>query len=138
MPADHGGYYRPADRAIRLAEGKAPNHSVHTLIHELAHALTAAERHGGGDEAIALDYAQEELAVEAVTYTVAGAIGLRVVGYAIPYLASWSEDADLAVIEDAAGLIDRFAKRIEDAVLPMAPDVSTPPDPQRGTAEVAA
>jgi hypothetical protein len=36
MPADHGGYYRPADRAIRLAEGKAPNHRVHTLIHEYA------------------------------------------------------------------------------------------------------
>jgi antirestriction protein ArdC len=138
MPADHGGYYRPADRAIRLAEDKAPNNSVHTLIHELAHALTAAERHGNGDQAIALDYAEEELVVEAVTYTVAGAIGLRVDGYAIPYLASWSEDTDLQVIEDAAGLIDRLAKRIEDAVLPMAPDASTPPDPQRGTAEVAA
>jgi hypothetical protein len=85
-----------------------------------------------------LDYAEEELVVEAVTYTVAGAIGLRVDGYAIPYLASWSEDTDLQVIEHAAGLIDRLAKRIEDAVLPMAPDASTPPDPQRGAAEVAA
>ena len=47
---------------------------------------------GNGDQAIALDYAKEELVVEAVTYAVAGAIGLRVDGYAIPYLASWSED----------------------------------------------
>jgi hypothetical protein len=37
-------------------------------------------------------------------------------GFAIPYLTSWSEDTDLAVIELAAGMIDRLAKRIEDAV----------------------
>ena len=40
--AGRGGYHRPADQAIGLAEGKAANHSVHTLIHELAHALLAA------------------------------------------------------------------------------------------------
>jgi hypothetical protein len=62
MPADRGGYYRPSDRAIRLAEGKAPNHSLHTLVHELAHALVAGERRAAQqDEPIALDYAQEEL-----------------------------------------------------------------------------
>jgi hypothetical protein len=126
MPADHGGYYRPADRAIRLAEGKAPNHGVHTLIHELAHARVAAERRDAENgDPIALDYTEEELVVEAVTYTVAGALGPRVDGYAIPYLALWSEDTDLAVIEDAAGLIDRLGKRIEDAVLPLAPEAST-------------
>jgi antirestriction protein ArdC len=112
MPAGHGGYYRPADRAIRLAEGKPANHSVHTLIHELAHALLAAQP----EEDLRLDYAHEELVVESVTYTVAGSLGLRVDGFAIPYLTSWSEDTDLEVIERAAGVIDRLAKRIEDAV----------------------
>ena len=111
MPAGRGGYYRPADKAIRLAEGKPANHSVHTLIHELAHALLAAQT----DDDVRLDYAQEELVVESITYTVAGALGLQVDGFAIPYLTSWSEDTDLAVIERAAGLIDRLAKRIEDA-----------------------
>jgi antirestriction protein ArdC len=120
MPAARGGYYRLSDRAIRLAEGKAPNHSAHTLIHELAHALVAAEREAdAGDPA--LDYAQEELVVESVTYTVAGALGLRVDDYAIPYLASWSQDTDLAVVEQAAGLIDRLAKRIEDSTIATAP-----------------
>jgi antirestriction protein ArdC len=120
MPAARGGYYRPSDRAIRLAEGKAPNHSAHTLIHELAHALVAAEREAdAGDPA--LDYAQEELVVESVTYTVAGALGLRVDDYAIPYLASWSQDTDLAVVEQTAGLIDRLAKRIEDSTIATAP-----------------
>jgi hypothetical protein len=36
-------------------------------------------------------------------------------------LASWSEDTDLAVVEQAAGLIDRLAKRIEDTALGAAP-----------------
>jgi hypothetical protein len=120
MPDGRGGYYRPSDRAIRLAEGKAPNHSVHTLIHELAHPLVAAEREAEAGD-MAFDYAQEELVVESVTYTVAGALGLRVDDYAIPYVASWSQDTDLAVIEQAAGLIDRLAKRIEDAALDAAP-----------------
>ena len=62
-----------------------------------------------------LDYAQEELVVESITYTVAGALGLPVDGFAIPYLTSWSEDTDLGVIERAARNIDRLAKRIEDA-----------------------
>jgi hypothetical protein len=90
---------------------------VHTHVHELAHALLAGEP----DDDLALDYAQEELVVESVTYTVAGALGLRVDGYAIPYLASWSQDTDLGVIEQAATLIDRLAKRIEDSVLPASP-----------------
>ncbi len=73
MPAGRGGYYRPADQAIGLAEGKAANHSVHTLIHELAHALLAAET----DDDEQLDSAQEELVVESITYTVAGTLGLH-------------------------------------------------------------
>jgi hypothetical protein len=59
--------------------------------------------------------------VDSVSYTVAGALGLRVDDYAIPYLASWSQDTDLAVIEQAAGPIDRLAKRIEDTALSAAP-----------------
>jgi hypothetical protein len=120
MPDGRGGYYRPSDRSIRLAEGKAPNHTVHTLIHELVHALIAAEHETEGGD-VAFSYAEEELVVESVTYTVAGALGLRVDDYAIPYLASWSQDTDLAIIEQAAGLIDRLAKRIEDAAIDAAP-----------------
>ena len=124
MPAGHGGYYRPADKAIRLAEGKPANHSVHTLIHELAHALLAAQT-----DDLRLDYAQEELVVESITYTVAGALGLPVDGFAIPYLTSWSENTDLAVIERAASTIDRLAKRIEDAADISARENNPPADP---------
>jgi antirestriction protein ArdC len=117
LPDGVGGYCRASDMTLGLAEGKPANHSVHTHVHELAHALLAAEP----DDDLALDYAQEELVAEAVTYTVVGTLGLRVDGYAIPYLTSWSQDTDLGVIEQAATLIDRLAKRIEDSVLPASP-----------------
>jgi hypothetical protein len=97
-----------------------------------------ARSYGASWRRIALDYAQEELVVESVTYTVAGALGLAVDGYTIPYLASWSEDADLAAIEDAAGLIDRLAKRIEDTVLPLALDASTASEPEHDATAVTA
>jgi hypothetical protein len=50
-------------------------------------------------------------------YTVCGTLGLDVAGYAIPYLASWSQDAQLDTIVFHAALIDRLARRIEDAAL---------------------
>ncbi len=37
-------------------------------------------------------------------------------GYAIPYLASWAETAELETIESTAALIDRLAKRIEQTL----------------------
>jgi hypothetical protein len=54
------------------------------------------------------------------------------------YLASWSEGTDLSVIEDAAGLIDRLAKRIEDTVLPFALDASTASEPEHDAEAVTA
>jgi hypothetical protein len=44
--------------------------------------------------------------------------------YSIPYLASWSQQAPLEIIERAAATVDRLARRIEDAVLPHRPEES--------------
>ena len=63
-----------------------------------------------------LAYAEGELVVESVAYTVCGSLGLDTAGYSIPYLASWSEVATLETIESVAHLIDRLARRIEDTV----------------------
>lgn len=46
-----------------------------------------------------------------------GACGLDVTGQAIPYLASWSKQAELETIERTAWLIDRLARRFEDPLL---------------------
>lgn len=54
--------------------------------------------------------------VESIAYTVCGSIGLDTSNYSIPYLAAWSEQAELETIELAAKTIDRIAKRIEERV----------------------
>jgi len=48
---------------------------------------------------------------------VTGALGLDSSGYSIPYLASWAQEGELDTIERTAALIDRLARRIEDAAL---------------------
>ena len=62
--------------------------------------------------------------------TVCGSLGFDTSGYSVPYLASWSEDADLETIERAAGVIDRIARRVEDA-LDSAADVGETSDQPR-------
>lgn len=114
LGADAGGFYDPRTKAIVLNETRAVNAQVKTLIHELGHALTRADRRPDDPQ---LDYASEELIVESVALTVCLAIGLDTSGYSIPYLATWSENADLAVIEQHATLVDRIAERIEDVLL---------------------
>ncbi|HWT92728.1 MAG TPA: ArdC family protein [Solirubrobacteraceae bacterium] len=113
LPGSKGGTYDLETKQITIAAGRSVNGQVKTLVHELAHALLRAEP---DEDDGALTYAEEELVVESVAYTVCGSLGLDTAGYSIPYLASWSESTELATIERAAGLIDRLARRIEDAV----------------------
>lgn len=110
-----GGFYEVASRRIVVSARSSVNGQVATLVHELAHALVRHDREDGDPE---LSYAEEELVVESVAYTVCGAAGLDVTGQAIPYLASWSEQAELETIERTTKLIDRLARRIEDPLLP--------------------
>ncbi|HEY7953228.1 MAG TPA: hypothetical protein VID70_09585 [Solirubrobacteraceae bacterium] len=56
--------------------------------------------------------------MESVAFTVCGVLGVDTAGYSVPYLASWSESAGIAMIERMAALIDRVARRIEGAALP--------------------
>lgn len=108
------GWWIPSTKTIRVVGDRSLNAQVATAVHELAHALCNLERQDGDPD---LDYATEELVVESVAYTVTGALGIDISGYAIPYLASWAKE-DIAVIEAHAKLIDRLATRIEDALIP--------------------
>lgn len=111
--AEVGGSFSPATRRISINQDNAVNHQVRTLVHELAHALIHLTDRDGPE----LSYEQEELVVESIAVTVVGGLGVDMSGYSIPYLASWSEnDEALQVIETCAGLIDRHAKRIEQAL----------------------
>ena len=119
MPDGVGGSYRPATGQITLAAGRSVNHRVHTFIHELTHRLAHQDREQHGDGALELSYAQEELVVESVTYTVLMGLGSDPGPYAVPYLASWS-GGDLTIVEQTAQAIDRYARVLED-VLDAAP-----------------
>lgn len=113
-PDGRGGAYFPELGIVSLNEANSVNHQVKTLVHELSHVLLR----GTVDlEKVSLTYSQEELVVESVALTVCGGLGLDTSGYSVPYIASWSQDdASLEIIEQCAGLIDRLAKRIEDAL----------------------
>jgi len=107
------GYYAPAEKRIVIAAeaGISANAELKTLIHELSHALVRCERQ---EEDPKLTYAEEEVVVECVAYTVCSSVGLDTAGYSVPYVTSWSEGGE---IERYAVLIDRLASRIEDAAL---------------------
>lgn len=112
-PGGRGGCFIPDLNVISLNEANSTNNQVKTLVHELSHALL---RHADLED-VALTYPQEELIVESVALTVVGGVGLDTSGYSIPYITSWSQNEDsLDIIEACAGIIDRLAKRIEDAI----------------------
>jgi len=114
LPDGQGGYFAADSRIIALNEKSSVNHQVKTLVHELSHALL---RQTTELDQIALTYSQEELVVESVAFSVVGGLGVDTTSYSIPYITSWSEDEQsLEIVETCAGLIDRLAKRIEDAV----------------------
>jgi antirestriction protein ArdC len=114
ISGDAHGYYEPATRRIVIDEGLSGNAKAKTLCHELAHALVRHDRQDGDPK---LDYAGEELVAESVAFTCVGALGISSEEYSIPYLASWAEGSDLEILEQTAMLIDRLARRIEDAAL---------------------
>jgi hypothetical protein len=113
-PDGRGGCFMPELRIISLNESSSVNHQVKTFVHELSHALL---RQAAKLNEIALTYSQEELVVESVALSVVGGLGIDTSGYSIPYIASWSKNEQIMeIVEQCAGLIDRLAKRIEDAV----------------------
>jgi IrrE N-terminal-like domain len=121
IAGERRGYYEVESRRIAIRQDMAPNAQVKTLIHELAHALLRAEAR---EDDPTLEQAAEELVVESVAYSVCGALGLDSAGYSIPYLASWAGEGDIDTLERTAALIDRLARRIEEAAVdPGARDV---------------
>lgn len=112
MAGARHGYYEIETGRIAIDSRLSANGKVKTRCHELAHALIRRERQQTDPQ---LDRASEELVVESVAFTCVGALGIRTDGYSVPYLATWAERSDISVLESTAGLIDRLARRIEDA-----------------------
>src|SRR5215218_2900222 len=63
-----------------------------------------------------LDYAAEELVAESVAHLAVSFLGLDTSAAAVPYLATWAESAPMDTFEQIAGLVDRLARRLEQAL----------------------
>jgi antirestriction protein ArdC len=113
IPGSAAGYHEPASGRIVIDSGPehSPNAQFATLVHELAHALVRLE-HQHDDPR--LSYAEEEVVVESVAYSVCASLGLDTAGESVPYLAGWGGEDAADPIEAYAALIDRLAGRIED------------------------
>jgi antirestriction protein ArdC len=113
MPAGYDGWYRPREQRIAVNTEMAVNQQAAALVHELAHALVDLDRQADDP---ALDYATEELVAESVAHVVCRFVGLDTSANSIPYLAAWREDTAADAFERIAGLVDRLARRLEDAL----------------------
>jgi hypothetical protein len=83
---------------------------MHTLIHELAHALTAAVRRE-------YDRTERETIAEGVAFVVSAAIGLDTGGYSFPYIAGYAGQRDgRAIMMRLMDTIQHTAVRIIDVI----------------------
>ena len=117
----HGGSCNYTTRTITVNSDQAVNAQVDVACHELAHALTREDHQ---DEDPELDYAGNELVAESVAKLAVGYVGLDTGASSIPYLAGWAESAAPATFEQVAELVDRLARRLEDALT-----IEDPKDP---------
>jgi len=114
IPGGAQGKCNRSKRRIALEEvggDFSPNAQIAVGVHELAHALVVVDRQEGDPK---LRYDEEEVVVECVAYTVSASLGLDTSGSSVPYMTGWSKGDE---VERYADLIDRLARRLEDALL---------------------
>jgi antirestriction protein ArdC len=109
------GSYRPSSKAITVGAELSMNQRVLALCHELAHALVRADTR---DEDPQLSYAAEEWVAECVAFVTCRALGVDTQANSVPYLAAYVEGAPEDTVGLTAALVDRLARRIEDAAMP--------------------
>lgn len=87
---DAYGYVDHPVRTVRVRDGVDPAQAVKTLTHELAHILCEHSTRAG------LTRAHAEVEAESVACLVTAVMGLDTLGYSVPYVAGWAEDAKVA------------------------------------------
>lgn len=111
-----GGSFNTLTRELRVCE-QSGNAALRTLIHELAHAAGVTSKKIDGAEDLGLSYADAEVAVECVSYIVAGTVGLDTSSESIPYMAGWGGEGAREKVRLLAKVIDETAKRLEGPIL---------------------
>ena len=115
IPGSARGYHEPATGRIVVdsdpgLSANARSRSWSTSSHTPWSAATAARA------TRSLSYSEEEVVVEAVAYCVCAGLGLDTGGAAVPYVAGWGGERAADQVEAYAALIDRLARRIEEAI----------------------
>lgn len=124
-------------KQISINRANAVNHQVKTLIHELAHALMRLTDPDGPE----LIYVKEEVVVESIAFNVVSGLGTtpRILN-PVPGLLELRRRR-YGIVEACAELIDRHAKRIENAIgdppNPAAASESAEPRDRRHAASAA-
>lgn len=108
IPGGAGGFCDARAKRISVDVAGPANAQVRTLVHEIAHAM--------GVDYNKYSREQAEVIVDTVTFVVCCGVGLEVGGESIPYVAGWGEAGALEAVTEFAGLIDRLARRLEEAV----------------------
>jgi hypothetical protein len=97
------------EQTISVQSG-APERTLHMLIHELAHALTAAIPQ-------AYDRTERETIAEGVAFVACTAIGLGAGGYAFPYIVGYAGQKDgAAIITHLMDTIQKTAAQIIETI----------------------
>lgn len=118
LPNGADGVLNIATREILISPGLSGNGRLATAIHEVAHLLVRTLELPDERK---LTYAEEEIVVESVAFTCCHTVGLDTSANSVPYVATYAEKVDLAVLEDRAALIDELARVVEAALLADAP-----------------
>lgn len=103
-----GGWCDAHAKRIVVDSTQPVNGQVRVLVHELVHALGVNYETHTRPEA--------EVIVDTATLIVLSGAGLDTSGETIPYVAGWGETGALEAVTEHAELIDRLARKVEQAL----------------------
>lgn len=123
MDVQTGGYYIPEKNEIYLAKGRSPEHTLKTLIHEMAHSELHNNKNIEKQFDGKLSRTNAELQAESVAYVVSHHLGFDTgKGYSFGYLASWANqpdglknlEAQLEIVQkEASSLMNRIDDKMQ-------------------------
>ena len=88
------GYYRPDTHTIVLSDRNNESESIHTLIHELAHAAMHHPKKMAQKETALQETPVLEYQAEMTAYVVAHAFGLDTKAHSLHYTAQWTQNLE--------------------------------------------
>lgn len=107
------GYFSPLEQKIVIKEGLSPNHTIHTCLHEITHAILSLN---GTDAKVSRELKETE--AESVAFVVMK----RLLGdqltteelgqYSFGYLNSWASSDDLSEMQEAMQTIQKTSMEI--------------------------